>query len=198
MAEKEFLLANKSRELLKYTKHKTKIVSDDISRRDARAIFHKIAQLDDIRQVRAVCEEAVQIIDRSGKEGFTKANFRLYGDDMRQIAKSIMRGVRAANNVNCNTEYETRLCKINDVLDDCSLLLDYIQICLEDKIIDLKTSGIWTQKVTDVKYMAAAWKKKTQELARKAEAEKKSAEESRIEMIVRKALEAVLRKVLGR
>ena len=72
MAEKEFLLANKSRELLKYTKHKTKIVSDDISRRDARAIFHKIAQLDDIRQVRAVCEEAVQIIDRSGKEGFTK------------------------------------------------------------------------------------------------------------------------------
>lgn len=190
MAEKEFLLANKSRELLKYTKHKTKIVSDDISRRDARAIFHKIAQLDDIEQIRTVCEEAVQIIDQSGKEGFTKANFRLYGDDMRQIAKSIMRGVRAANNANCNTEYKTRIRRINDVLDDCSLLLDYIQICLEEKIIDLKTSSIWTQKVTDVKYMAAAWKKKTQDLARKPEAEKRAAEDAH--------LEAILRKVLGR
>lgn len=190
MAEKEFLLANKSRELLKYTKHKTKIVSDDISRRDARAIFHKIAQLDDIERIKAVCEEAVQIIDQSGKEGFTKANFRLYGDDMRQIAKSIMRGVRAANNANCNTEYKTRIRQINDVLDDCSLLLDYIQICLEEKIIDLKTSSTWTQKVTDVKYMAAAWKKKTQDLARKPEAEKRVAEDAH--------LEAILRKVLGR
>ena len=104
MAEKDFLLANKSRELLKYTKHKTKVVSDDISRKDARAIFHKIAQLDDIEQIRAVCSEAVEVIDRTGKEGFTKANFRLYGEDMRQIAKSIMRGIRAANRANCNTQ----------------------------------------------------------------------------------------------
>lgn len=188
MAEKDFLLANKSRELLKYTKHKTKVVSDDISRKDARAIFHKIAQLDDIEQIRAVCSEAVEVIDRTGKEGFTKANFRLYGEDMRQIAKSIMRGIRAANRANCNTEYKNRIRRINDVLDDCSLLLDYIQICLEEKIIDIKTSAAWTQKVTDVKYMAAAWKKKTQELARKPEAERRAAEDARLEAIVRKAM----------
>ena len=81
---------------------------------------------------------------------------------------------------NCNTEYKNRIRKINDVLDDCGLLLDYIQICLEEKIIDIKTSAAWTQKVTDVKYMAAAWKKKTQELARKPEAERRAAEDARL------------------
>lgn len=37
---KDFLLGNKARELLCYTKHATKIVSDDASRRDVRMILH--------------------------------------------------------------------------------------------------------------------------------------------------------------
>lgn len=185
---KDFLLGNKARELLKYTKHATKIVSDDISRRDARAIFHKIAQLDDVRQIRAVCNEAVQVIDRTGKEGFTKANFRLYGEDMRQIAKSILRNILSANNQNFAAEPRARIRKINDVLDDCTLLLEYIQLCLDEKIIDVKKAGVWTKMVTDVKYMAIAWKKKSQEMARKLEAERRAAEDARIEAIVRRAL----------
>ena len=48
---KDFLLGNKARELLCYTKHATKVVSDDASRRDVRMILHKIAQLEDIREV---------------------------------------------------------------------------------------------------------------------------------------------------
>ena len=40
---KDFLLGNKARELLCYTKHATKIVSDDASLRDVRMILHKIA-----------------------------------------------------------------------------------------------------------------------------------------------------------
>lgn len=189
MAEnKDFLLLNKVRELLKYTKQKTKIASDDVNRRDARAIFHKIAQLDDMGQVKAVCAEAVRVIDQNDREGFTKANYRLYGEDMREIAKSIMRNIHAANNVNRNTEYRSRIRKINDALDDCSLLLEYIQICVDEKIISVKESGIWTKKVTDVKYMAAAWKKKTQDMARKPEAEKRAEEEARIEAAVSRAM----------
>lgn len=42
--------------------------------------------------------------------------------------------------------------------------------------------------VTDVKYMAIAWKKKSQEMARKPEAERRAAEDARIEAIVRRAL----------
>ena len=185
---KDFLLLNKVRELLKYTKQKTKIASDDVNRRDARAIFRKIAQLDDISQVKTVCAEAVRVIDQNEREGFTKANYRLYGEDMREIAKSIMRNIHAANNVNRNTEYRSRIRKINDALDDCSLLLEYIQICVGEKIISVKGSGIWTKKVTDVKYMAAAWKKKTQDMARKPEAEKRAEEEARIEAAVARAM----------
>lgn len=101
---KDFLLGNKARELLCYTKHATKIVSDDASRRDVRMILHKIAQLEDIREVQKVCGEAVQMIDRSSREGFTKSNFRLYGEDMRVIAKSILRNILSANNQNFAAE----------------------------------------------------------------------------------------------
>ena len=175
---KDFLLGNKARELLCYTKHATKVVSDDANRRDVRMILHKIAQLEDIREVQKVCGEAVQMIDRSSREGFTKSNFRLYGEDMRVIAKSILR----------LHSHGHRIRKVNDVLDDCTLLLEYIQLCLDEKIIDVKKAGVWTKMVTDVKYMAIAWKKKSQEMARKPEAERRAAEDARIEAIVRRAL----------
>lgn len=42
--------------------------------------------------------------------------------------------------------------------------------------------------VTDVKYMAIAWKKKSQEMARKPEAEKRAEEEARIEAAVARAM----------
>ena len=52
VADKEYLLGNKARELLKYTNQATKTVAEDISRKDVRQIFQKIAALDDIRDVR--------------------------------------------------------------------------------------------------------------------------------------------------
>ena len=53
------------------------------------------------------------------------------------------------------------------VLDGCTLLLEYIQICVEEHIISVKKSGVWTKKVTDVKYMAASWRKNDGGRARK-------------------------------
>lgn len=50
MAEKEYLLGNRARELLRYTNQATRIVSDDVSQRDVRAIIKRIAELDDIRE----------------------------------------------------------------------------------------------------------------------------------------------------
>ena len=43
MAEKEYLLGNRARELLRYTNQATRIVSDDVSQRDVRAIIKRIA-----------------------------------------------------------------------------------------------------------------------------------------------------------
>ena len=45
MAEKEYLLGNRARELLRYTNQATRIVSDDVSQRDVRAIIKRIAEL---------------------------------------------------------------------------------------------------------------------------------------------------------
>lgn len=39
VADKEYLLGNKARELLKYTNQATKTVAEDISRKDVRQIF---------------------------------------------------------------------------------------------------------------------------------------------------------------
>ena len=49
MADKEYLLGNRARELLKYTNQATKVVTDDVSQKDVRVILQKIAALDDIR-----------------------------------------------------------------------------------------------------------------------------------------------------
>lgn len=192
MAEKEFLLGNRARELLKYTKQATRIVSDDVSQRDVRAIIRRVAELDDIRDVKKVCSEVVGVLDKKDREGFTKSNFRLYGEDMRQIAKGIVRDIHAANNKHFVTEYNERLRKIDDVLDGCSLLLEYIQICVEEKIIGVKKAAVWTKHVTDVKYMSAAWKKNDGGRARKIESEVKASEERRQYDLVKAAFREVI------
>ena len=159
MAEKEFLLGVKARELLKHTKRETRVVTDDISPQDVRAILHKIAALEDIRDAREVCSQAINAVDRKQKEGFTKTAFRFYGQDMRDIAKQILLDVHAANNTHFITEYDSRLRKIDAVLDGCSLLLEYITLCMEEKIISTAKGGVWTGKVMDVKRMAGKWRK---------------------------------------
>ena len=188
MADKEFLLGVKARELLKYTKQATKVVSDDISPQDVRAILHKVAALEDIRDAREVCSQAINAIDRKRKEGFTKSTFRLYGQDMRDIAKQILLDVHAANNTHFLTEYDSRLRKIDAILDGCSLLLEYITICLEDEIISKRKAGIWTGKVTDVKYMAASWRKNDGGRARKLREQDQAAKDRRQTALVKEAI----------
>lgn len=122
MAE-TFKVGANARELLRYTQRATRIVTDDISRSDARKIIQKVA----------------------------------------------------ANNVNFQTDYDKRVEKIGAVVDGCSLLLEYLTICTEEGIISAKKAGIWTKKVTDVKYPAMKWLTSERGRAEKlrAEAERK-------------------------
>lgn len=188
MAEKEYLLGNRARELLRYTNQATRIVSDDVSQRDVRAIIKRIAELDDIREVKSVCSVVTHQLDEKSNEGFTKSKFRLYGEDMRKIAKDIVRDVHSANNKHFQTEYDARLKKIDDVLDGCTLLLEYIQICVEEHIISVKKSGVWTKKVTDVKYMAASWRKNDGGRARKLREEAQAQADKRQVEVVKTAI----------
>ena len=151
MADKEYLLGNRARELLKYTNQATKVVTDDVSQKDVRVILQKIAALDDIREVKSICQTTIGQLDRKEKDGFTKAMYRCYGEDMRLIAKGIVRDVHAANGKMFATEYNERLRLIGKVLDGCSLLLEYIQIVQDMGVISLKKSEIWTKKVLDVR-----------------------------------------------
>lgn len=191
MADKEYLLGNKARELLKFTNQATKVVTDDISQKDVRAILHKIAELDDIRDVRKVCEETIGQLDRKDKEGFTKAMYRCYGEDMRMIAKGIVRDIHAANGKMFNTEYEERLKLIGQVLDGCSLMIEYIQTVLDLDVISIKKSEVWTKKVLDVKYMAASWKKNDTARANKLKAAAQEAEGQRQVSLVKTAIREV-------
>lgn len=92
-------------------------------------------------------------------------------------AKEIIRDIHEANGKQFETEYDERLKLIDKVLGGCNLLLEYIQICIDAGYVTVEKSGIWTKKVTDVKYMAASWKKKDGARAAKLRAEKKAQED---------------------
>lgn len=141
MADKEFLLGNRARELLKYTKQATRVVSGDISKADVRAIITRVAELDDICDVKMVCQEVVHVLTPRTRR-VTKSTFRMYGEDMRETAKKILTDIHRANNTNFVVAYEDRIHKIEEVVDGCSLLLEYITICTDEGIISVKKAGV--------------------------------------------------------
>lgn len=189
MAEKEYLLGNRARDLLIYTNQATKISSDDISRGDVKKIIHRISELEDLQQVKTVCSEMERVLDTRGPRGFSKNAYRCYGEDMRIIAKGIARDVRAANSCRFEAEYEERLRLIQSILDGCGQLLDYIQICLDLNIIPAKKAAVWTKKTQDVTYMTLAWRKTDAARADKLREAERKAAEIRIANIVRRALQ---------
>lgn len=188
MAEQPFKVGRNAKELLRYTLRATRIVTDDISRSDARKIIQKVAALEDVRDIQKVCGTAVHALDTRDREGFSKSTFRLYGEGIRLTARQILLDAHAANNVNFQTDYDKRVEKIGAVVDGCSLMLQYLQLCTEDGIISVKKSGIWTKKVTDVKYPAMKWLTSERE---RAESLRQTAEKEQLQRLV-KALRAAL------
>ena len=115
MAE-TFKVGANARELLRYTQRATRIVTDDISRSDARKIIQKVAALEDVRDIQKVCGTAVHALDTRDREGFSKSTFRLYGEGIRLTARQILLDAHAANNVNFQTDYDKRVEKIGAVV----------------------------------------------------------------------------------
>ena len=110
-----------------------------------------------MRDIQKVCGTAVHALDTRDREGFSKSTFRLYGEGIRLTARQILLDAHAANNVNFQTDYDKRVEKIGAVVDSA------------------KKAGIWTKKVTDVKYPAMKWLTSERGRAEKlrAEAERK-------------------------
>lgn len=188
MAEQQFTVGNKARDLLRYTQRATRIVSEDISRSDSRRIFQKAAELEDVREIKQVCTTAVHALDTKQKEGFTRSTYNLYGRDIRKTAKQILLDAHTANGADFLTDYDERLRKIYAVIAGCSSLLDFITLCTEDGVISLKKAEVWTKKVTDVKYPAMKWLRTERSRAEKL---RQDAEEKRLKDLVT-ALKAAL------
>lgn len=192
MADKEYRLGNKARDLLKYTNQATKPVGGEVPTRDVRKMLQKIADLDDIRDVQQVCSSTIKAIDEKDRAGFSKRGYHRYGADMCDIAKGIVVNIHSANGLMFETHYQERLDTIEEVLKGCNALLEFIQICVENGYVSVEKSGVWTALVMDVKYMTLAWKKKDEARAKVLRAKARDAEEKRQEELIKKAVREVI------
>lgn len=141
MAEKEYLLGNKAKELLIHT---TKLTMNT-------KLFPKSVR-------------------------FT------YAHELQRTATAILKNIHSANECLFQTEYEKRLELIKQVLDDCNLMLQLLEVCLELGFIDTNRTKHWSNLVLNIKYMSASWKKKDGERAKKliADAEKLETEKQKV------------------
>lgn len=81
---------------------------------------------------------------------------------MDELALQILHDIIAANEIFPKTpeDREQRRRLQTEVLTSCKMLLTFMDIALEQQLIDQKACEYWAKKVLDVKNMAAAWRKK--------------------------------------
>lgn len=167
MPDKEFVLGNKTKDLLVYTCLVTKPISDKTIE-----LPEVIKMLTAIRNLPSEARDDLiqEYIDRlkkaDRKEGFPKSALHTYINSIRGAAVSIVKNIHAANDCSFQTEYDRRLDLIHAALNDCNLLLKLVEISQAMGYISIKRMGHWTKFITDVKYMTLAWKKKDSERAK--------------------------------
>lgn len=170
MPEKEYVLGNKTKDLLVYSFVVTKPISDKtVNVGDAVKFLARLSGLPEEEKAKLV-ESASSSLGRADKkEGFPKSAVHTYIKEIRQTAVSVMKNIHAANECAFQTEYGRRIQLIHAALDDCNLLLKLVEISHELGYVSVKRMAHWTKLITDVKYMTLAWKKKDTERARTIE-----------------------------
>ena len=167
MAEKEYVLGNKTKDLLAYSFVVTKPIGDKTLE-----ISEVIKMLGTIKSLPPEARDDIlaQYLDRlekaNSRQGFPKSALHTYIKTVRETAVSIVKNVHAANDCSFQTEYDRRLDLIHAALNDCNLLLKLVEISQTLGYISVKRMGHWTKLITDVKYMTLAWKKKDTERAK--------------------------------
>lgn len=96
---------------------------------------------------------------------------------MQNLSLQILHDILAANEIfpDNRQKMEQRLDLQKEVLTNCKVLLSLIDIALEQNYIDIRRCEYWTGLVTDVKNMAASWRKKDAERFNRQLAEKAKA-----------------------
>ena len=98
---------------------------------------------------------------------------------MQNISLQILHDILAANEIfpDNRQKMEQRQDLQKEVLTNCKVFLSLLDIALEQGYVDIRRCEYWTGLTTDVKNMAAAWRKKdaerfTRQLAEKAQAQR--------------------------
>lgn len=167
MAEKEYVLGNKTKDLLVYSFVVTKPIGDKTMEiGEVIKMMETIIGLPEDAKDDFIRECLDKMKKASSKQGFPKSALHTYIKTIRETAVSIVQNIHAANDCSFQTEYERRLDLIHAALNDCNLLLKLVEISQSLGYISMKRMGHWTKLITDVKYMTLAWKKKDTERAR--------------------------------
>ena len=84
---------------------------------------------------------------------------------MQNLSIQILHDIIAANEIYSRTvaEMNTRLDLQKEVLTNCKVFLNFLDIALERGYIDIRRCEYWTGHTTDVKNLAASWRKKDAE-----------------------------------
>lgn len=192
MAEKEYVLGNKAKDLYQFTRQATKPGPDDkVDARDVAKVMRTIAKAKTIEEMRDMLNATADRLDNRRKRPFFPKS-ETFGmvKDLRDAARSILRGVYAANETRFVDHPEDRLREIKAVIDECNLMLQLVELSHELGYIDMKRMGVWTKKILDVKRMCLAWLKKDGERA-KAILEKRERDGcERLVLLVREILAA--------
>lgn len=95
---------------------------------------------------------------------------------MQDVVLQILHDILAANEIypDNRPKMEKRLDLQKEVLTNCKVFLTFLDIALEQNYIDIRRCEYWTGLTTDVKNMAAAWRKKDADRFNRLLAEKKA------------------------
>lgn len=183
MAEKEYVLGNKAKDLYQFTRQATKPGPDDkVDAKDVSKVMRTIAKAATVEEMRDMMNATADRLDNRRKRPFFPKS-ETFGmvKDLRDRARAILRGVYAANETKFNEHPEDRLREIKAAIDECNLMLQLVEMAHELGYTDVKRMGVWAKKVLDVKYMCLAWLKKDGERAKAIAAKR---ERDNCEMLV--------------
>lgn len=167
MAEKEYVLGNKTKDLLVYSFLVTKPIGDktmEIS--EIVKLLETVLGLSQEEKDDFIRECIEKMNRTNSKQGFPKSALHTYIKTIRETAVSVMKNIHAANDCSFQTEYDRRLDLIHAALNDMNLLLKLVEVSHSLGYIGIKRMGTWTKLIADVKYMTLAWKKKDTERAK--------------------------------
>ena len=79
-------------------------------------------------------------------------------DRIQLVSMDIYEFLLEANRINNKTEKQIRCETITKAIMNCDKLLTYIELSMELNILSSNSAAYWSKMVSDVKYMAIAWR----------------------------------------